>query len=131
MGGYVISFGLLLILFFRDEISLDDLGANVIRLTGIFAPYLTSIVAFWFACGSTTNDTKVENRPFQVAMICSAFFNFVMIIILSSILFREGEALVKNTLSTLADIATIMSFLVGPAIGFYFGKSAKAKSRSS
>jgi hypothetical protein len=131
ISGYAISFGMLLVLFFRDDISLEDLRADATRLTGIFAPYLTSIIAFWFAKGAASDDLEAERRPFQIAVICSAFYNFVMIIVLSSVLFRKGEDLVKNTLTAQADLATILSFLVGPAIGFFFGKSIKVKPRSS
>jgi hypothetical protein len=116
---------MLVAMYFHGDIQLQDLSSDSSSLTTIFSPYLTSIVAFWFARGQSKEGHREEKMPFYVAFVCSILYNLVLVIVTASIFFREGDSLVKDTIATEANLAGGMSFLVGPAIGFFFGKSGR------
>ena len=121
--GYVICVCIVLACFYTKSLILDDLVPDLSSLTGIFAPYLTALVAFWFANSRGGADETNERLPYLVAMACSVFYNMLLILILTSVFFRTGEGLVDKTLKTMSGISTLMAFLVGPAIGYFFGKA--------
>jgi hypothetical protein len=77
-------------------VSIDNingvLGSAIISLTGIFAPYLTPIVAFWFAKEVIQKVTPLAEGPYKVAFICSLFYNAIFILFMSSLfLFKAPE----------------------------------------
>jgi hypothetical protein len=124
--GFAICFLELLLLLRTRQISSEDLISDSGTLIGIFAPYLTTIVAFWFAHTATSDDDPTEKWAFRVACVCSVFYMLVIVILITSIFFTNPEEnQVADTLKISAKISTYLTFLVGPAIGFFFGKVKK------
>jgi len=114
-------------------ISIDDisevLGSATISLAGIFAPYLTPIVAFWFAQEVIQKVTPIAEGPYRVAFICSIFYNALFLLMVCSLFFFDAsdpQFAVEQILTLASQISTGLAFLVGPAIGFYFGKTGQS-----
>lgn len=127
--GYVVSF-LLLAVYCFIRLPVDDinavLGSAVIDLTGVFAPYLTPIVAFWFAKEVVQQAPPLPRMPYRVALICSLFYNFTIISLIIALYVLDPSSTdyaVSQILELAGTISAGLAFLVGPAIGFYFGKT--------
>ncbi len=102
------------------------LGSALIDLTGVFAPYLTPIVAFWFAKEVIQKAGPLPPGPYLVALICSLFYNAVIVLLMGTLfVFKSASAdyAVNQILELAGTISSGLAFLVGPAIGFYFGKT--------
>jgi uncharacterized Tic20 family protein len=127
--GYVVSCSLIL-LFAGLYTVREALFSNFYVVTGIFAPYLGPVIAFWFAKGRFRHSPKYDKNTFRVALACSTFFNIAIVITIASVVFqREGEEVIEQTLKFASNIATLLAFVVGPAIGFFFGKVEASASR--
>ena len=121
-GGYGICFVMVLVFYMLGYTVLDRIPDNLGSLTGIFAPYLTPIIAFWYTKDHVDQARESSAGGFRVAFASSIFFNLIMIFLLSSVFFRDGEGLIERTLETSQGAGTLLAFLVGPAIGYFFGK---------
>lgn len=127
-SGYTISFLLLLTFAAKGYTVPESVFGNLAQLTGVFAPYIGPVVAYWFA-----EDVIGQKRPhhrlaFVVALMCSIFFNLAVLVILASVFFRaEGQGVIEQTLELVTNVGTLLAFLVGPAIGFFFAKANDVK----
>lgn len=149
IGAFVINAAICLAFLFQGRIVLENLATVFASTSGIFAPYLTTILVFWFSSAQTEkrlprNVAKSAVPPPQsddgaekdlrtsalVAITCSVIFNTMVLVVLASVFTkREPETeLVERTIETAGNIAKGMAFLVGPAIGFFFGKVVAARS---
>ena len=109
------------------------LGGGIFSLTGVFAPYLTPIVAFWFAKEVLQRATSLAEGPYKVALICSLFFNAIFVLLVGSLFALEiADPLyaVDQILQLATRLSAGLAFLVGPAIGFYFGKGEPLSTRT-
>jgi hypothetical protein len=62
------------------------------------------------------------------ALIVSAFFNLIMISLLCSVFFaKNGENVIEDTIKLMTFTGTLLAFLVGPAIGFFFSHARAAR----
>jgi uncharacterized membrane protein len=93
------------------------------QVTGIYAPYLTPIITFWFAEDILGKGRAQEPRASAVAFATSGFFNLIMILILASIFFaKPREGLIEETIGLMDNTSTLLAFIAGPAIGYFFSK---------
>lgn len=103
----------------------EALFRDASQVTGTYVPYVGPVVAFWFAQDVFGKSKPHNKQTYLVALICSVAFNAVILLILSSVFFRsEGVGIIESTLKLADDMATLLAFIVGPAIGFFFGKTS-------
>jgi uncharacterized membrane protein len=118
-------------LFFLGDSTLPSTGQYLTDIIAIYAPFITPIFAFWFSedvfsRNTTGGNAKQETVPSVVAIITSGFFNFVIICILESAYFaREGEAVVEQAIKGMSIAATVLTIIVGPAIGYFFSRGGR------
>jgi len=110
-------------LWLTDRILVEHVQSSVGAVVGIYVPYLTPVVTFWFAKDVLAKQRGTNHSAFLVALLCSVLFNVVQEIMLLSLFFRSGEGVLEATLKTATGISTLLAFLVGPAIGYYFANS--------
>lgn len=138
-AGFTLCILQVVVLYFKGALGLDDLEPVITPLTGIFAPYLTAILAFWFTApggGTPRRGAAAESgagagaappaegrNAFRVAAWCSLFYNAILVLLFSSVFFRDGEDLVKDTVTLMVKLATLFTFLVGPIMGYFFGRA--------
>jgi len=121
--GYTLCVGMLFIFAAIGYTVPEALFGNLVEVTGVFAPYMVPIVTFWFAEDIFGQSRRHHQLTFIVALACSLFFNVILVAILGSVFFRaEGEGVIEQTVELVANVGTLLAFLVGPAIGFFFGK---------
>ena len=126
--GFAVCISLIFGYYFNGDMLLENLGPNCFSVIGIFSPYLTSIVAFWFVKDVVGHSKDATKQHFIIAILTSTMYILINIIIIGSAFFlSEQMGLIEKTLDTGKEISVYLSFLVGPIIGFYFGKVAPAE----
>ena len=119
---YAVCFVSILIFVPLDFAFVDQIPMYLIQVTGIYVPYLTPILAFWFV-EDTRKKRQHSRQSVIVAFSTSAFYNLVMIIIVWSVFFQaRGADVIEDTIRLMLFVGTLLAFLVGPAIGYFFGK---------
>nr|WP_305908814.1 hypothetical protein [Methylomarinum sp. Ch1-1]MDP4521671.1 hypothetical protein [Methylomarinum sp. Ch1-1] len=87
-AGYTLSF-LILSFYCFTGLAVEDLsevlGSALVDMTGVFAPYLTPIVAFWFAKEVVQKAAPLPQGPYKVALICSLFYNITIVLLMSAL----------------------------------------------
>jgi uncharacterized membrane protein len=120
---YCICFAFVMIFWLLNFALLSQIQQYLTQVTGIYAPYLTPIIAFWFAEDIIGKQRPQEPLASTVAFVTSVFFNLTMIVILASIFFaKDREGLIEDTLKLMANTATLLAFVAGPAIGYFFSQ---------
>lgn len=99
-------------------------------VTGLYVPYLSPIVAFWFSEDVIGAKPAQEKASFFAALVISAFFNLVMIGLLLSVFVAGGDNVIEETIKLMTSTGTLFAFLVGPAIGFFFSRTSKSGERA-
>ena len=124
-SGFVICFFLVGSLYYGAN---PPAGSKILEylqpVVAIFVPYLVPLIAFWFVQNVLDKRQAPASGPtFYVAALCSLAFNLFLVAAFAQLKFREyGLAALQVRLDDASAIATLLAFLVGPAIGFYFGR---------
>jgi len=127
LGGYSICIALLLFYYFKQWSFEDNLRVQLVSATNIFAPYLTTILGFWFSqrrarkkpAKAPESDRHTKSESVNIAAACSLIFNLAMVAILAGVMARK-QAQIEDALATMRELAIALAFLVGPAIAYLF-----------
>lgn len=121
LGGAGVSCALLLAFASFDVILFEDIPVFLERLMALYLPIVATIVGFWFAEIKTA--TEAPSIVSGIAIWTSVAFNVVMIGILASVFWADSNPDTLDVrMSAMSSYATYMIVIVGPAIGWFFGK---------
>ncbi|WP_349358438.1 hypothetical protein [Stappia sp.] len=121
LAGAGICCALLLVFAARDIILFADIPPFLERLMSIYLPIVAMIVGFWFAEKNAA--TEAPPTASRIAIGTSLAFNALMIVVLASTFWAESDPTALDVrMSVMSSYATYMALLVGPAIGWFFGK---------
>jgi hypothetical protein len=124
--GFLACFIAILALGPLGDERLSNLPTDAQAIGTVYSPYLLPIISFWFAKHSKdkSEPSSTSSVTFWVAAVFSTVFNLVILGFVVSIHFQSaGIDVAQNTLTLIPKIAAVLSVFVGPAIGFFFGKS--------
>jgi hypothetical protein len=122
--GYLICLTFLLIFLAKNWMLTENFKKDFGTATAIFAPYLTPIIAFWFAKWRNAKATPAKSESYYVAVAMSVIFNLLMLAIIGRSFIQTGEGVIEDNLDLAVTVGAGVTFLVGPAIGYYFGKTS-------
>jgi hypothetical protein len=124
---YIVCVSQIFIFLLLDYSQRADTSQYLLDVTGLYAPYLTPIVAFWFSEDVVGPKRTQHTVSAFAALAISVFFNLVMICLLLSVFFAaNGENVIEDTIKLMAWTGTLLAFLVGPAIGFFFSQTTRS-----
>jgi hypothetical protein len=107
---------------------LRNIDAYLRDITGIYAPYLTPIVAFWFSKDIISKNFDQDRTSAAIVLFISGAFNLIIILIFGSIFFSPpGKDVIEVAIKTMGTTATVLAFITGPAIGYFFSKSGDSR----
>ena len=99
----------------------ESIRSSLLALAGIYAPYLTPIIAFWFIKDMQQHASDGSVKSYWVAIFTSILFNVIItIIVISGALKPDEASAIKNSLILASEASVILSFVVGPSIVYYF-----------
>ena len=128
LGYFLCNMALYCIVYFCDGISFSDVSDEIDKISVIFVPYLGTIIAFWYIKDALDRVQEDSNRVlFIVAILCSILFNIAVVasipVALSPVEMASiTKEHVHSSFNIAQKVAASFSFIVGPVIGFYFGK---------
>ena len=119
---FLISLSTLLWLLFVKYIEESTFRSGIEDISTLYVPYLGAILGFYFAKRARAKlPTTIGRGAFISALAVSAIWNFVVIV---PILLVPMHRLVwDNAIKLASSSGAVLSWLVAPVIGYYFGKS--------
>lgn len=122
-------------MYFDDWIEEDTLWSSLSLLNSLYATYLGVMIAFYFA-GRITPKSRIRMTDvgFLVACAGSLIWNIVLVsFMLKAFLLRGDRQTIyglEDATKQIARVVPLLSWLVAPAIGYYFGNSSGQKSNN-
>jgi hypothetical protein len=126
-GLWLVCFGVCLclpgVLFLNHAIRLENLQKSLEQVSTIYVPYVGAILAYYFASGDQARKISARKKgAFEVAIAASVIWNFAVVGCIASVAF--GLIGIESALDYAPKIGSALSWLVAPAMGYFFAKSA-------
>jgi hypothetical protein len=119
LAGFCLSFSIVYFLHLTHHINSDQNYALAIsQLKTAFVPFLLIVLTFYFS-DKRHEPLREPNGAFVVAFLVSAFWNIVVASPLIWVM--AGKDTIEAAIRNIQTTSNVLSFIVGPAIGFYFG----------
>lgn len=128
-AGFLASMAMVFSLYVRGWIGEDNFQASLTRLSALYAPYLGGIFGYYLSNRAKPASARDAGTAFVLAITGSAAWNLVMAGLLSRVLFFDGT--IEQTLKDLMFFGSVMSWLVAPAIAFYFTSPSPQEGEAS
>jgi hypothetical protein len=111
-------------LYLANWIGAENFRASLAQLNSVYVTYLGVIAAFYF----TAPATSVPSNPrtgitFTLALLVSLIWNSVILVFIMRTFFLWGP--IEDSLEQIGYFGPLLSWLVAPAIGFYFANSIR------
>lgn len=124
----LVDLGLILYLYFDDWIEDDTLWLSLSQLNTVYVTYLGVMIAFYFA--GHNNVHSLNRRALAtlvVAIIASLSWNSIVTsFIVKAFVLRGNRTTMyglEDSVKQISKIGPLLSWLVAPCIGYYFGIS--------
>ncbi len=85
----MLALALHFIFFAKGYFLSEQLGEVLIEVTGLYAAYLTPIIAFWYSKRKVALQAQSTNASLVVAAVCSAIFNIVLLVVFVFLFWAE------------------------------------------
>jgi hypothetical protein len=113
-------------LYLDRWIEWEDFRASIQQLNSLYVTYLGVMLSFFFIKpGRQTSSQSRAGMPFVIAMASSLVWNVTIFILIFRLVFQSGK--IEASLREIGFLGPILSWLVAPAIGFYFANSISAR----
>lgn len=131
----IINLGIVLYMYLDDWIERDTLWASLSQLNSLYVTYLGVMIAFYFTGVITENPKPKEKRyaggAFWIALTGSAIWNLVIFVLILKAFYLRGDKQtaygIENAAKDIGQVGPLLSWIVAPAIGYYFGASANTQ----
>jgi len=119
---FIVALSIPCFLALRKAIESDTLTAGLEKLSGIYAPYIGAIFAYFFVARTAQAAERVTSgAAVAIAALVSIIWNLVVIGLLAQAPFGWADA--EEAFKLAGDVSSKLSWLVAPMIGFFFAKS--------
>ena len=113
-----------LYLYLADWIGAENFRAGLSQLNSIYVTYLGVIAAFYFTAPANAASSRPRTGiTFTLALLVSVIWNSVILIFIMRAFFLWGP--IEDSLDQIGYFGPLLSWLVAPAIGFYFANSVR------
>jgi hypothetical protein len=118
---FVLSLAVPIVLMLRASIDSTTVAPAVEHISGLYAPHLGVVLAFYFAGRAKARRRKqVDYPPFVAAILISAVWN--LLVAGTLVLVLVGQLNIEDALAFAGGIGPNLSWLVAPALGYFFAK---------
>jgi hypothetical protein len=122
---FVISLAIPLALLLRASIETPTVLPAIEQISSLYAPHLGAVLAFYFATKPKPGrKPRVNSGPFVAAILVSLVWNVVVAGALLVVPF--GKMSIDDALTFVGGAAPKLSWLVAPALGFFFAKPGES-----
>lgn len=129
-GFFTVNLGVVFYLYFDKWIEEDNLRAAVQQLNSCYVTYVGVMAAFYLSQKATTSAEQgpQAGMSFAVAMSGSILWNLVVCGFMLRLVL--GGA-VEDAIKQIGFFGPLLSWLVAPAVGFYFGNPSTPQEKDS
>jgi len=118
------NMAVLLYLYFDNWIEVDNFKASMSRLNALYAPFCGAILAFYLLQSNKNHEERKRTGiAFRLAFLCSLAWNLVICAFALRVLMAWGT--IEQSLADMEFFGSVASWMVGPAIGFYFARPSE------
>ena len=122
---FVLSLAVPLVLMLRDSIGSTTVPPAVEQISGLYAPHLGVVLAFYFAGRVKARRRKqVDYPPIIAAILVSVVWN--LLVAGTLVLVLIGQLKIEEALAFAGGIGPKLSWLVAPALGYFFAKPGES-----
>ena len=122
---FLLNLLILLWLYFGGWILQDNFRAGLTQLSSLFAPYLGAMFAFYISSRSKHSPAGAKaGITFALAAIGSGVWNIMALMLMARVLFLWST--IEQTVRDMVFFSSTLSWLVAPAMGFYFANPSVA-----
>jgi hypothetical protein len=132
VAGFALGLGVIAVLFFTNSIASANVSRFLDQLSAVYAPYLGAMLVYCFvARAKNKRSPKLNILAFWLAIATSFLWNAVVICLLFKVLsvLRSGDTTITidEALKLASESGAKLSWIVSPAIGFFFAKPSSSK----
>ncbi len=121
LGFFLVNLAMVFYLYFGDWIEQDNFKASFSQLNSSFVPYVGVILAYYLTeRRMITSRSGRAGMPFAIALLSSLVWNAMVFLFIARVVLLRGT--MEDAVRAIADFGAMLSWLVAPAIGFYFAK---------
>lgn len=123
LGFFLINLAALFWLFFKHWVEHDTFVLALKQLSELYAPYVGSITLFYWSGRSPAGSPEPRLGIGAVlALSASLLYNLLLTLLLVPV--TMGAWKLEDAIQNLRDVASLLSWLVAGAMGYYFAVSA-------
>jgi hypothetical protein len=112
-----------LYLYLGDWIEWDNFLAMMQQISTLYVTYMGLIIVFYFSKSDSTKSAKEKiGTPLVVALAGSILWNIIICIFVVRLVLEKGT--VEDSVKQIGILGPLLSWLVAPAIAFYFANSS-------
>jgi hypothetical protein len=124
IGSFCVALSLVAFFYLTNQIEEDNFTLAVTQLNASYSVYVGVVITYALTAGKLGR-ARSQPRSFIVALVGSLIWNLLILALLTRLLFRLGT--IEESVKQITNLSTRLSWLVGPALGFYFGRLATGK----
>jgi hypothetical protein len=119
---FIVNGAIITLIYLRGWIEHDNFLSAIKQWNTSYAPYIGAMTLYYWASGKKKDALKNENTgvAFYFALICSVLWNSIVFACLWPPLMGTGA--IETSIDNIQQITSLLSWLVGGAIGYYFAK---------
>jgi hypothetical protein len=125
---FCVNVGLVLYLYLGNHIQKDNFDSAISQLNASYVTYLGVIVTFYLTAGRRSGSRRGERIAFAIAMMGSLIWNGIILIFIGRLALGSGT--IEDSVEQIGSISSKLSWLVAPAIGFYFAQTSLSETRN-
>lgn len=117
---FILNGAIILFIFLQEWIERDNFLTALKQWNTSYAPYIGAITLFYWGSAKKKQALKTDGTrtAFYIAFFCSLIWNGMVLIFLLPPLLGTGA--IETSLENIKEIASLLSWLVAGAIGYYF-----------
>ena len=122
LGFFLVNLTMVFYLHFGDWIEQDTFKASIHQINASYVPYLGVISGYYLSGRKRLSGNGGKaGMPFALALVSSLTWNGVVFLFIFRVVMLWGT--IEDSVKAIADVGSILSWLVAPAIGFYFANA--------
>jgi hypothetical protein len=119
---FVAALAIPFVLYARGAIETDGLKPCLEDLSGIYAPHIGAILAYYFATKRRSRAAAMKRTTLLLALAVSVLWNLAVFALILPPLWGGG-GLVDAT-GTAKNVVPQLAWVLGPALGYFFARAA-------
>jgi len=120
---FFLALAILSRLAFAETIEHSTFTSSLDQLTALYVPYIGGILGYYFATKRRSARRLMSRGPFFAAIVVSVIWNLAVCVPMLSVAF--GRLAIEDALKLATESGTKLSWLVAPAIGYFFASPGK------